>query len=320
MAFQIGGGGELRSLDVIVAGEIYADLILSGFDFWPRPGTEAFAREYHREIGGGTSITACGLARLGSQTGIFGMVGSDWGAWVIERLRENGVETAGLIQLPSESTGFSVVVSGSEDRAIFTYTGANTEFPTRLRDASRSTRFAQARHVHLAFCPPLDTASELLDGIRRSGCTVSLDVGWHENWLRDTRALAILPQIDLFFPNEAEAYAMTGQQEPELALARFRDAGAHGVAAKLGAAGAVLLWQGQIMRTPPHPVAPVDTCGAGDCFDAGFLHYWLGGASPRTCLQAANICGGLSVQAHGGLSGFPSAARLKEILEQTCER
>ena len=310
----------MRPFDAMVAGEIYADLILSGFDFWPRPGTEAFAREYHREIGGGASITACGLARLGSRTGIFGVVGTDWGAWATGRLRENGVETGGLIQSPSEPTGFSVVVSGAEDRAFLTYAGANAEFLFRLRDAASGALFAGTRHIHLAFCPPLDAAPELLANIRRSGCTVSLDVGWHEEWLSDSRALALLPHLDLFFPNETEALAMTGERDVELALARFRDAGARRVALKLGAAGAALLWDGQVMRVSAHPVAPVDTTGAGDCFDAGFLHYWLRGAPPRTCLLAGNICGGLSIEAHGGIAGFPPAARLEEILEKSCER
>ena len=310
----------MRPFDVIVAGEIYVDLILAGFDFWPAPGTEAFARSYHREIGGGASITACGLAKLGSRTGIFGVVGSEWGAWAMDRLRENGVETAALIQVPGEPTGFSVAVSGPEDRAFLTYAGANTEFPSRLRDAALCGRFAAARHAHLAFCPPLDSAPGVLDSIRRSGCTVSLDVGWHEDWLRDPRALSLLPLVDLFFPNETEAFAMTGQRDPERALACFRDAGARGVGLKLGAAGAALLWEGRTMRTAAHPVAPLDPTGAGDCFDAGFLHYWLCGAPAETCLRAANICGGLSVEQRGGIRGFPPAARVEEILKGSCER
>jgi len=76
----------LKRVDAIVAGEIYVDLILSGFDFWPRPGAEAFASDYHREVGGGASIAACGLAKLGSRASLFGIVGSDSGAWVVATL------------------------------------------------------------------------------------------------------------------------------------------------------------------------------------------------------------------------------------------
>jgi sugar/nucleoside kinase (ribokinase family) len=309
----------LKRFDAIVAGEIYVDLILSGFDFWPRPGTEAFARSYHREVGGGASITACGLAKLGSRTAVFGTIGSEWGAWVRERLAANGVDISFLAEGAEEPTGFTVAVSGPDDRAFLTYAGANRRFPAAVREAESAGRFAEARHVHLAWSPPLDTAAELLHAIRRGGSTVSVDVGWHEAWLRDPRSLALMPDIDLLFPNETEAHAMTGHADPQEILETFRDAGARCVALKLGAAGAALLSSGRIWRVPPRPVQPVDTTGAGDCFDAGFLHYWLTGAEPEACLRAANICGALSTEAHGGLAGFPSAERLRAILEQTCE-
>jgi sugar/nucleoside kinase (ribokinase family) len=310
----------LKRFDAIVAGELYVDLMLSGFDFWPRPGAEAFARSYHRDIGGGASITACGLAKLGSRTSVFGIVGSEWGEWVVERLNRNGVDTAGVKHSPDEPTGFTVALSGPEDRAFLTYAGANREFRAAFGEAALEGRFAEGQHIHLAWCPPLDDAVGLMDSLRRSGCSISLDVGWHEPWLRDPRALALVRHIDVFFPNETEALAMTGERDPESALACFRDAGARGVALKLGAAGAALLWNGRIWRIAAHPVNPVDTTGAGDCFDAGFLHYWLQGAPAEMCLRAANVCGGLSTEAHGGLAGFPTATRLKEILEEPCEK
>src|SRR5512142_427274 len=97
--------------DVLVAGELYVDLILSGFDFWPLPGQEAFARTLRREIGGGAAITACGLAVLGETTAVCGTIGADYGAWMAGRFRERGVHTDYLAMHATEPTGLTVAIT-----------------------------------------------------------------------------------------------------------------------------------------------------------------------------------------------------------------
>jgi len=300
------------SVDVLVAGELYVDLILSGFDSWPEPGQEAFAREFRREIGGGAAITACGLAALGTRTGVFGIVGSDHYNWIANRFRERGVDTELLLRHESEPTGFTVAVSTPRDRAFFTYLGANRDFAARL-----ARQALPARHLHLGFAPPWNNAGELFHAIHASGCTISIDAGWHEDWLADARALETLRHVDLFFPNETEAARLTGQTDPDRMLRRFREAGLPGVALKLGAGGAALLLAGEQYRANPLNVNVIDTTGAGDCFDAGFLHAWTHGRAPQDCLRIANICGALSCEAYGGLAGFPTRPRLEHELERS---
>lgn len=302
-------------LDVVVAGELYADLIMGGFDVWPQPGREAFATEFRREIGGGAAITACGLATLGTSTALFGIAGSDSHSWIAARLAEKGVDTAMVAADANEPTGISVAVTAPHDRAFFTYLGANQGFPAALARAAATMQFACARHLHLAYAPPWDIAAGLFDTIHRNGCTLSLDAGWHEDWLADPRALGILRKVDVFFPNEAEAARMTGETEPARILQRFADAGAPSVALKLGQDGSALLHQGAVLRAGPRKVLPVDTTGAGDCFDAGFLHAWLRGEAPGRCLAAGNICGALSTQGFGGIAAFPSPERLLKELD-----
>ena len=159
-----------------------------------------------------------------------------------------------------------------------------------------------ARHVHLA-CPlNLDTAADLVRQIHRGGSTVSLDVGWHEDWLTDPRAMEMLPLIDVFLPNETEAARMAGDGD---ALRVFEAAGAKCVPVKLGPRGSAMLQDGEVLFVEAPIVNPVDTTGAGDCFDAGFLHAWLSGRPLPACLRLANICGALSTQAYGGIAGFP---------------
>jgi ribokinase len=277
---------------VIVAGEIYIDLILAGFEFFPKPGQEAFAREFRREIGGGAIITACGLASLGSPAQIFGVVGADHYDWVLSRLKEYGVETGGLIQHPTEPTGFTVAITSPEDRTFFTYSGANRAFTTQPW---------RNQHVHLAFAPPWDTAAALLDDLHANACTVSLDAGWHESWLADARALELLSRLDIFFPNEVEAARITGETDPRRMLDRFHKAGLRTVALKLGARGSALLHQGEVWWEPAVSIRPIDTTGAGDCFNAGFLHAWSRSEPPQACLRLANLAGARSCEHYGGL-------------------
>jgi len=299
----------MKAVDVVIAGELFADLIMTGFDFWPAPGREAFATEFHREIGGGAAITACGLARLGMRTRVLGVVGTD-GDWLINRLASMGVDTSTVRIDPSEATAFTVVATSSADRAFLTYPGANRRFPGTLREG-----FGAASHVHLACAPVLDTASELFTMIHENGCTISLDAGWHEEWLADHRLLTILPLVDIYFPNQAEAQRITGESAPVEMLHKFDECGVKRVALKLGPGGAGLLWDGEILWSGPRRVTTIDTTGAGDCFDAGFLRAWLRGDSPEVCLRTANICGALSTEVYGGIEGFPNPKRLAEELK-----
>ena len=307
---------ESKSLDILVGGDLFVDLIMSGFGSWPQPGTEVFAKEFHREVGGGAAIAACGLARLGSSVALFGIAGHD-SDWFIARLNHFGVNTSRLSFDSEEPTGVSVAISTMGERTFLTYYGANVRFPRVLAAEAASSGLANVRHFHLNWAPDLETAADIFTAIRRQGCSVSLDVGWHEDWLADPRSLALLPLIDIFFPNEMEASRMTGEKDPVKMLRRMESAGARRVALKLGADGAALLWDREILHIKACPVTAIDTTGAGDCFNAGFLHFWLRGESPLTCLRAGNFCGGASTEKAGGVSGFPDPERVKFELVKT---
>ncbi|MFZ4627196.1 MAG: carbohydrate kinase family protein [Blastocatellia bacterium] len=294
--------------EVLTVGDVFIDLILSGFTRWPAPGEEVQAQSLSREVGGGAAITACGLARLGVTTGLFAAVGHD-GDWLRQRIAEFGVDPTALQVDEAETTALTVAVSTREDRSFFTYAGANRLLPGLLANGAPGRRLLQkAHHVHLAL--PIDPGllRELAAELHACGTTLSLDVGWVEDWLRDPASLAVLSTVDLFLPNEREGEAMTGEVDPAAMLARFAEAGARKVVLKRGAQGAMVRADGEIVIALPPPVTPVDTTGAGDCFDAGFLAAWQRGLSVKTCLEVGNLCGALSTTAPGGLAGFPTEA------------
>lgn len=300
----------VKEWDVIAIGDVSTDLIMSGFAAWPRPGEEAFANSLGREIGGGAAITACGLARLGVRTALLAIVGGGDDKWLVEKLNTHGVDTGGVRRHLDEPGGLTVSVSTPHDRSFFTYAGANRALSDLLSDITFRREIVRARHVHLACAPEAELLLDLTHALHAEGTRVSLDTGWHESWLTNEGNLKALAAIDLLMPNENEAQAMTGATSAEAMLRIFAEMNLRSVALKLGAGGAALLWSGKVYKCEAHPVGAIDTTGAGDCFNAGFIYGWLQEQAPEDCLRLACICGALSTRSLGGVAAFPTLEEL----------
>jgi sugar/nucleoside kinase (ribokinase family) len=290
--------------DVALFGDSFVDHVLSGFPRWPQPGEEAYAQEYFREAGGGAVNTACGLARLGRKAALFSIAGRDHGEWLIHRIQDFRVDTSEVLHgdLP---TGLTVALSVPAERTFFTYRGVNAKLDAMLRDPSIGEHLAQSRHVHFACAPEREPAIATFEKLRAAGCTVSLDSGWHEDWLRDPSNLEVIGRTSVFFPNEREAQAITGAREPAHMLDFFVRHGASCVVIKLGKMGAVMIQNGVKYECAGIDVEAVDTTGAGDAFNSGFIHALLDHELPQRCLEIACVCGALSTRAAGALQALP---------------
>jgi sugar/nucleoside kinase (ribokinase family) len=303
-------------VEVLIAGDLFVDMVMSGFPAWPpRAGEEVFAEKFCREIGGGAAITACGLARLGAKVGVAGVVGKPDGAWMIKSLRAGGVETSAIKESSREPTAITVSVSSATDRTFLTYMGANRELANLLRELASRVEFSKTKHVHLACAPDPAEVGDVFRKVKAQGCTLSVDAGWHPEWLTDARCKEALREVDIFLPNEREAALVTGESEPERILEGFASMGFSMVALKLGTQGAALLSGGKKFFGAAVKVEAVDSTGAGDCFDAGFLFVWLRGDDPQRCLKAATICGALSTRRLGGIAGFPTIGEFNAEME-----
>jgi sugar/nucleoside kinase (ribokinase family) len=289
-----------RSLKVLVVGDLFLELVMSGFESWPHPGEESFAGKFHKEVGGGAAITVCGLSKLGLQTSILGVVGKEDGQWMLDQLRARRVDTSRIRVTPAEPTAFTVSVSTVLDRTFLTYNGANRELPILLSDLIGVAADCQVRHIHLAHAMDLANVQASFQAIKDRGWSLSVDVGWHPGWYADARAVSALKLVDVFFPNEREAEAVTRETEPRRMLDAFQRMGLQRVALKLGKNGAALLWDSEIFLQKPGKIDAVDTTGAGDCFDAGFLYAWLHGMELDVCLKSGAACGELSTRALAG--------------------
>jgi sugar/nucleoside kinase (ribokinase family) len=123
----------------------------------------------------------------------------------------------------------------------------------------------------------------------------------------------LLSQLDLFMPNAAEARILTQAESVEQALEILAEYTPY-VIIKDGANGAYARYQGRTYHAPAIPVTPLDTTGAGDVFNAGFLAAYLQGHNPQECLRWGNFGGGRSTEGPGGISTAPTLAELEKWL------
>ncbi len=286
-----------------------------GLDRLPGPGEEVKTDTFHATVGGGAVITAVGAARLGVPTAIVSALGDS----AVRRLRAERVRVTNL-RKPGEPHAISAALSTSTDRTFVTFNGVNARLEPRLLRALGALTPATATHLHLALCPvDLDAWRRLVTRLQRRGLTVSWDFGWNEGLAAHEALPTLMDAVDLVFLNELEAPLYAHATSLDDAYPRLRTARSN-VVVKLGALGSRWLRADGDVVMPAPVVDAVDTTGAGDAFNAGFLSAWLRGASPATCLATGNSVGAASTQAAGGLDALPTARQLPRLLRPPVAR
>jgi sugar/nucleoside kinase (ribokinase family) len=293
------------AFDLLVLGDVNPDLVLRGGDVVPAFGqAEHLVDEAVLTVGGSGAIMACAAARLGMRVVLCGVVGDDlFGRFVCDELERRGVETQGIVTAADRPTGVTVVLSGSEDRAILTMPGTIAELRADAIDASL---LDDARHVHVSsYFLQRALQADLLgvfERVHRAGGTTSIDPNWDPTEAWDAGLLDVLGATDVFFPNAVEATRVARISDVGEAIARLNEhAGL--VVVKRGDLGASAGSRNERATVAGRSVGVVDTTGAGDSFDAGFLAAWLGGEPLERALAIANACGALSTRATGGVNG-----------------
>jgi sugar/nucleoside kinase (ribokinase family) len=309
---------------ILVAGDANLDLVLRG-DVVPRFGqAEQLLDSADLVLGSSAGICASGLARLGAGVALVARVGTDtFGDRTLELLAANGVG-AGAVLRTGEPTGVSVILSGASDRAILTLTGAMTRLSAADVRASLfpdGTAQPAFTHLHVAayfLLPGLAAGlSDLLAEARSRGVTTSLDTNWDpaQEWSGVADCLA---HLDVFLPNAAEAVAIArtlgGEVDDAEAAARLLAGHGPVVVVKDGAAGGFAVAGDQLVRAPGLAVDVVDTTGAGDSFDAGFLTAWLEHQDLSTAVRWGTAAGSLSTTGSGGTGGQATRAELEAAL------
>jgi sugar/nucleoside kinase (ribokinase family) len=302
-----------RAFDLLVLGDANPDVVLRG-DVEPAFGqAERLVDEARTTIGGSGAIVACAAARLGLRVALCSVVGDDvFGRWMREQVAERGVDVSAMVIDAERPTGLTVVLSRGDDRAILTHLGTIAELRASL---IRDELLEATRHVHVSsyflqreLAPHVP---ELFDRAHAAGATTSIDPNWDPADMWNGGLTDALTRTDVFLPNAVEARRITKQNDAEAAAVRLAEKGPL-VVVKLGADGSLAARDRGVTRAGAPSIDPVDSTGAGDAFDAGFLASWQRGDPVERSLALANACGALSTGALGGVEGQPT---MDEVLD-----
>lgn len=281
---------------VISIGRIYCDLIFTGLDELPVLGRELFARDMEIAAGGGAFIAAAHFAHIGRPAALLARLGTDTLSRAIgEKMQQSGVDLQFLEHSADAGPQVTVATVVGQDRAFLTRR-AGAARPSTL-DAAFA--WDNARHLHIAEFATLHEMPDLVSRAKASGLSVSLDPSWDASLIYDKGLLKACAGVDVFLPNLEEAEAITGHSDPERAIHALSEAFPV-VALKGGAQGAWISCRRGLQHLAAQEVPVVDTTGAGDAFNAGFLDAWLQGRDEQQCLTAGVAAGSLAVQAAGG--------------------
>jgi sugar/nucleoside kinase (ribokinase family) len=302
--------------DVTIAGELNLDMILYGLPVQLPPERELLADRMMLTLGSSSAIVAHNLAALGSSVGFQSRIGDDpLGQIALDRLQQGGVDVSKVRRVSgSTTTGHTVILYHEAGRNILTYPGTMAE--TSWQDLNLDY-LADSRHFHFSSYylqkGLRPRVGELFQYLKSKGLTISVDTNDDpdDRWEGDLQA--VLRHVDVFLPNQREACKATGTEDVEAAIDKLSK-WVPLVVVKLGRKGALAQRGAERIVSPSKEIAVVDPVGAGDSFDAGFLHQYVRGADLPACLASGNLAGALSTTRPGGTEAFRDKAHREQFL------
>jgi sugar/nucleoside kinase (ribokinase family) len=305
-----------KHFDVTIAGEINLDLIFYGFPEVMPVERELLASDFRLTLGSSSAILAHNLAALGVSVGFITRLGDDaLGAIALERLAEKGVDLTRVKRVSGgTSTGVTVLLNHDGKRHILTYPGTMSEMTAADLDMAY---LASGRHFHLsslylqkALQPDLP---RICRELKAEGLTLSLDTNDDPDDKWGGALDELLGIVDIFLPNDDEACRISGKADAESAIESLAMR-VPLVAVKCGKRGSLVQAGNQRWHVPAEVVTPIDTIGAGDSFNAGFLAAYLRGEAPNACAAFGNRTAALSTQRPGGTEAFRDSSLVQKLL------
>ncbi|NDJ76711.1 MAG: carbohydrate kinase family protein [Chloroflexi bacterium] len=299
--------------DIFLPGDYFFDLIYTGLPSFPVLGQEVYGTGII-STGGGMYITAASLHRLEVKTAWPAVFGNDYySRFVYEIAREAQIDLSlsRCIDAPYRRVSTSIPYEG--ERAFVTYIDpAPLDMHAFWLERMQQVEF---KHLHLGGLMSIDELTPLAAVARTRGATITMDCQDVPVLHTPCAWCDLLALVDVFLPNAREALIVSGTSSVHAAIHQIM-AWVEAVVVKDGANGAWIGTGGQITHVPAINAGPViDTTGAGDCFNAGFLRGYVVEQKPLlNSVCYANICGGLSVTGVGGATAAPAYDQLQAWL------
>ena len=313
-------GKPTLEIDCLCTGILFADVACSPVDRVPDAGELVAPERIQLGLGGCASNTALDLARLGVRVGASGCVGHDvFGRFIVDELAGGGVDTRGIHRLDEIPTACTMIINVQrQDRRFLASPAANTRFTVEHIPSEWVT---QAKVLYIGgyrMLLALDTPEmvSLCREARQGGTKVLLDVVGLADRESFDRVALMLPETDVFLPNDDEAAALTGLSDPVQQAQRFRDAGADTVVITCGDKGSLLVGDGLRLHAGVYPSTFVGGTGSGDAFDAGYIAGLLAGEDPAGCLRWGSALGASCVRSIGATESVFNREEARAFMEE----
>ncbi len=287
----------MEKYDILVVGDYCLDFIFTGLESMPELGKEIVSSGFMQTPGGACN-SVIAMHRLGLKVGWLTNFGTDdYSQFILEQIRKEGISEEYFMYHDRPHRKVTVSLSYPHERAFIAYYDSNPLLTSEVRNLPRASGKA-------LYIPGFYLGKELdllLPLIRAKKLKLIMDGntnGTHS--LKEKRVVKVLKNLDLFLCNAREARSLTAEQDLETAI-RILGALVPEVVIKNGAEGSIGWQAGQITLVPAIKIKPIDTTGAGDCFDAGFIKIWISGGTQKEALEWGNIVGGLSTTVSGGV-------------------
>ncbi|PRY00589.1 ribokinase [Allonocardiopsis opalescens] len=291
------------SARIAVVGSTNMDLV-AYVGVAPRLGETVTGREFRTVPGGKGANQAVAAARAGAEVVFVGAVGNDpFGPELRRTLADAGCDVSRLRTVAGPSGIAHIVVDDEGGNSIIVVPGANAGV-TGLDDADRAA-LAGCDAVLLQLELPVSAAAAAAEAARAAGVATVLTPA-----PAGELDPALLDLVDLLVPNEHEAAALTGADDPEHALDALLERVPEAVIT-LGGAGCLYgARSGARTRVPARSVSAVDSTGAGDTFVGALSVARAEGAGPEAALRFATTAAALAVQRVGASTSMPSRAEI----------
>ncbi len=288
-------------------------------DRMPRAGEDSQILSFSKNVGGSAANTAIALAFLGVPTKFYGTIGRDPdGRLIVDQMQTVGVDTSGIQY--GETTGFTItMIDQNSERTMFSFRGASSDalsINTPLLQSTKACRVLLTSGYQLLYPDQAEVVLSVAERVHAEGNLVALDPSPLIGDVPEEIRARMLGFTDILLPNRSEIAILTGEEDLSTALEKARHL-SKCIAVKLGSKGAWMAIQegfeftdgqrvseGLCFQAPANQVRAVDTTGAGDAFNAGFLASFLRNEAPENWLKSGNYLAGEVVQHRGAVSMF----------------
>lgn len=305
----------IKKLDIVVVGELNADLVLTGLTSLPEMGKCKLSQDMDFTLGSASAIFAGNIARLGLNVGFLGKIGDDHtGDFLVKILKKRKVDTSRIIRDKKGKTGICVSLSFPENYAMASFPGVRETFCIEDVDFGY---ISTARHMHMSsyyLQPGIQKGTPVL--FRRAkelGLSTSFDPDSDPSGKWDKSIFETLKYVDVFLPNESEAFNISGRGSINSALDCLGEM-VNTVVIKSGRNGVWVKNRNKTIHLGIFDIDVIDTTGAGDSFNSGFIYQYLEGSDIEKCALWGNACAAISTTKPGGITAFPYPHELQKFL------